>query len=1820
MDSIEPMTTQVVTNVENAVAIDTILADAPPQAADYEKKVHQPTLLSQEPVVAIMSKRQQKKALRKAARLAKRAAMSRASASVLSYSGLAGATDTTQQPRGKEEAGNSKTNKNKKQKTREWKTTDDMSSSATATATATGAAAGAGVESSHAVHRSQGHVHGDPLKRNHPVLVQGTNDSSIVSKRSMARLGYVDDRFLRAFVRRPSRRSPLINRGYYIRAKAIDTIVARFLAAPSPSPEVAVNVGACEGHGDNPKIANDMISPPPSLLLSSPPPPSSAQQQPRQIVSLGAGFDTLYFRLQAAGALGPDDTVFELDFPPLVARKLALMAQDSELTTLLGQRIGPAAFQKSQKTNTTTTTPTKTTAAAAAAAELSAAADSGTAAARGAAAAACDPDSTSGAATDADADVLGGGACWRQYRLVGSDLTNLEHVTRRLHNAGLDLSRPTLFLSECVLTYVGAEDTSAVLEWCARACEHAVFVTYEQIRPNTVFGRVMQRHFTKLGSALKAINKYPSERAHRKRFRDLGWPRVQTCTMGSFWSRELDAEERARVHALEPFDEYEAWVLKCSHYLLVVASRGCMADTALLLAPQDEGILDASGAHGHGHGHGRGYEREQGKRQRQEQEQTDEVGMVQEGWTSGVGTASTIVATTNTVTATATATATAATEKTTSTTPPNAAEIVDLNSSSLEKQCLRMATAPLRDARVQRWGHAVAASTTSNPISAAANAKSGARAFALLFGGYGGTSHTRLEDTWVLSMQQATSTRTRTPACVPSAFSSSASPSPSTAAATVGGDSAAAAGAGAGCTIDSSETNGSDMLTTTSATSSWQWQRVETCGKSPGPRVYHTAVLATTQLGGQELWVYGGRASPAKPYSSLCALDLATHTWRVLDAGDVSATGSQPQKQRRKEQQRRKEGQQQPQKSHQEEEPAATSLQCHAGEHPGARWRHASACIDATLFDDHWEGESVKDSSSVSSSFATCAITESRAPANIPAADTSAADIPATTAVSAATTAATTTYPKSNPHASGNAMAVFGGRTHGHGGTGAGAGAGAGGSVVDNRLYVWKPHKLVSSKDGVVPATSEEGEGRWLAYDLDPDVVPARHSHTLTSWGTHRLLVTGGISNDMVPLPGLTVLTCTRNSTASKDSSVGADDSSCAGVGANAEKGGSGVHWKATRLELTPELPGRFAHAAALVGGGCGGSTPVTREQEQQQQEQQQQQQQQQLVIVGGACGTYLDVSATCVVVDLVNLVWRTVQIESVPGTGALLVSHALFPGPSPPPTQPSSFSSSSSTFSPSSGISSTVNQQQLVVCGGGANCFSFGTHFDPALAVFEGLLSTGDARRLENTNNNNEKVNNSSSLTYSAAAPAALLTTTTATTSASASSPAGSAHASSTCIAPSASTTTTTASSAAPPPGSSAAPPPGTTINTAAIIDDGATHYNKNSETFSTFALQSPPLALAPIQRIECGEMTPARWAALYKSERPFIVSNCKFGDSVRAWSDPNHLAAAAGDKDVSVHVTPQASMSFVKRNFRFQVMPFADLVDRVFGTAAAAAGGGGGDKCNNEGQKKQELLYYLRSMGENMRKEASNLERSFPGLARQFSLPDFVPPSVTTPSRDLFSTALRVSSAGVRLWTHYDTMDNVLCHIVGKKRVTLWAPESAHLLYLRGTTSEVIEEWETREEEEEEENAGEEEEAMERVGATTTKTTAAQSSATAAAAAATAAAKAELRRRFPLYNQAPKTTVTLGPGDMLHIPALWLHSVEAQSACVSVNVFWRGLERACYDKKDVYGNHDPLPAQRVDAVAEESIVGQLKTLPRRYRHFYTRRLIQRLEAALLL
>ncbi|XP_037271413.2 tRNA wybutosine-synthesizing protein 4 [Rhipicephalus microplus] len=120
--------------------------------------------------------------------------------------------------------------------------------------------------------------------------VQRTNDSSIVSKCSMASRRYVTDHFTKLFVAKSARRSPLINRGYYVRAKCMSQLFEAF----------------CSAFG----------------------------KETCQVLSLGAGYDANYFRLKAAGALPVNCRYFEVDLPLVVANKKSVIESCADLCSL----------------------------------------------------------------------------------------------------------------------------------------------------------------------------------------------------------------------------------------------------------------------------------------------------------------------------------------------------------------------------------------------------------------------------------------------------------------------------------------------------------------------------------------------------------------------------------------------------------------------------------------------------------------------------------------------------------------------------------------------------------------------------------------------------------------------------------------------------------------------------------------------------------------------------------------------------------------------------------------------------------------------------------------------------------------------------------------------------------------------------------------------------------------------------------------------------------------------------------------------------------------------------------------------------------------------------------------------------------------------------------------------------------------------------------------------------------------------------------------------------------------------------------------------
>jgi tRNA wybutosine-synthesizing protein 4 len=159
--------------------------------------------------------------------------------------------------------------------------------------------------------------------------------------------------------------------------------------------------------------------------------------------------------------------------------------------------------------------------------------------------------------------------------LIGIDMRNTKLLETLLKSINqFSDFEPTLLISEVVLTYMGVNSCNSVVKWLNELFQNFILLVYEQINPFDGFGQVMCAHFKKLGSPLKCILKYPYEEDQIKRYVKIGFDNCFTIKASDFYRDFTNNEEKDRIDKLELFDEYEPWHLKCSHYILLMGTKG----------------------------------------------------------------------------------------------------------------------------------------------------------------------------------------------------------------------------------------------------------------------------------------------------------------------------------------------------------------------------------------------------------------------------------------------------------------------------------------------------------------------------------------------------------------------------------------------------------------------------------------------------------------------------------------------------------------------------------------------------------------------------------------------------------------------------------------------------------------------------------------------------------------------------------------------------------------------------------------------------------------------------------------------------------------------------------------------------------------------------------------------------------------------------------------------------------------------------------------------------------------------------------------------
>ncbi|KAI6007607.1 S-adenosyl-L-methionine-dependent methyltransferase [Pisolithus orientalis] len=309
--------------------------------------------------------------------------------------------------------------------------------------------------------------------------VRQTDSDAALARLSAVRKGYLTDSFIGHLVPRSQLqppRSPLINVGTYVRSYSIDHLVEEW-----------INI-------------------------------SKQEHKPCQIVSLGAGSDTRFWRI-ATGPYKDHLRVYaELDFPEVTVKKAMSIRKSSQLGAVLGS---PETVSLAQ----------------------------------------------------------GGMALHSpKYHLLPCDLRKPpSEVLPSLLGEILSPSSPTLLLFECVLVYMSLEASSNLTQWFVDYFDSNSVssnpgvlgaIVYEMFGLQDSFGQVMMNNLRSRNVSLIGALPYPTIETLPERFMRHSFTVSKALTLREIREKFIPKSELMRISTLEMLDEVEELNLVLDHYAI----------------------------------------------------------------------------------------------------------------------------------------------------------------------------------------------------------------------------------------------------------------------------------------------------------------------------------------------------------------------------------------------------------------------------------------------------------------------------------------------------------------------------------------------------------------------------------------------------------------------------------------------------------------------------------------------------------------------------------------------------------------------------------------------------------------------------------------------------------------------------------------------------------------------------------------------------------------------------------------------------------------------------------------------------------------------------------------------------------------------------------------------------------------------------------------------------------------------------------------------------------------------------------------------------
>jgi [phosphatase 2A protein]-leucine-carboxy methyltransferase len=145
---------------------------------------------------------------------------------------------------------------------------------------------------------------------------------------------------------------------------------------------------------------------------------------------------------------------------------------------------------------------------------------------------------------------------------------------------GLRNDLPTLVISECCLCYLEVDNAKDVMDWFAQRLPSIGIVLYEPIGVDDSFGQMMVSNLAARNITMPTVKVYKNLTDQLQRVSSiLGDNAVpsdctEAQTIERIWDQWVSPQEKERVDSLEGLDEVEEWQMLARHYTVVWGWRG----------------------------------------------------------------------------------------------------------------------------------------------------------------------------------------------------------------------------------------------------------------------------------------------------------------------------------------------------------------------------------------------------------------------------------------------------------------------------------------------------------------------------------------------------------------------------------------------------------------------------------------------------------------------------------------------------------------------------------------------------------------------------------------------------------------------------------------------------------------------------------------------------------------------------------------------------------------------------------------------------------------------------------------------------------------------------------------------------------------------------------------------------------------------------------------------------------------------------------------------------------------------------------------------